>query len=102
MWYGVVLKSTGLPLMRIPLKVVPGSSRDEIPGWLGDSLKVRVRAPAAGGKANAAVTKVVARCLGVPRQTVRIVSGTTSAHKILEVDHLSEAELRARLARLGD
>jgi uncharacterized protein (TIGR00251 family) len=88
--------------MRIPLKVVPGSSRDELSGWLGDRLKVRVRAAAEGGKANAAVTKVVARGLGVPRRAVRIVSGATSAHKILEIDDLGEAELRERLARLGD
>ena len=26
---------------RLSLKVVPGSSRDEIIGWLGDSLKVK-------------------------------------------------------------
>ena len=26
---------------RLSLKVVPGSSRDEIVGWLGDSLKVK-------------------------------------------------------------
>ena len=87
--------------MRIHLKVVPGSSRDEVKGWLGDSLKVRVRAPAEGGKANAAVTKVMAVSLDVPRQAVKIVSGTTSARKVLEVDTLSEAEVRERLARLG-
>jgi len=27
---------------RLSLKVVPGSSRDEIVGWLGDSRKVKV------------------------------------------------------------
>jgi len=87
--------------MRIPLKVVPGACRDEICGWLGDRLKVRVCAPAAAGKANAAVTKVVALGLGVPRQAVRIVSGATAARKILEIDDLSETEVRQRLARLG-
>ena len=85
--------------MRIHLKFVPGSSRDEISGWLGDSLKVRVRAPAEGGKANAAVIKVLARCLGVPLQALEIVSGTTAARKVLEVDTLSEVEVRQRLAR---
>ena len=88
--------------MRIPLKVVPGSSRDEISGWLGDSLKVRVRAVAEAGKANAAVTRVVALRLGVPRQAVRIVTGTTSAHKLIEVDDLSMTELRERLASTAD
>jgi len=88
--------------MRIPLKVVPGSSRDEISGWLGDSLKVRVRAVAEAGKANAAVIRVVALRLGVPRQAVRIITGTTSAHKLIEVDDLSMTELRERLASTAD
>ena len=87
--------------MRIHVKVVPGASRDEISGWLGSSLKVRVRAPAEGGKANTAVTKVMASGLGVPRQAVRIVSGTTAARKVLEIDTLSEAEVRERLASVG-
>ena len=84
--------------MRIHLKVVPGSSRDEISDWLGDSLKVRVRAPAEGGKANAAVMKVLARGLGVPLQALEIVSGAASARKVIEVDTLSEDEVRQRLA----
>ncbi len=40
---------------RLSLKVVPGSSRDEIVGWLGDSLKVKVKAPPEKGRANEAV-----------------------------------------------
>gem|GEM_PF-630379 len=102
MCYGVVLHDCGTNVMRIPLKVVPGASCDEISGWLGDSLKVRVRAVAEAGKANAAVTRVVALRLGVPLQTVRIVSGTASAHKVLEVDDLSMAKLRERLACTAD
>jgi len=86
--------------MRIHLKVVPGSSRDEISGWLGDSLKLRVRAPAEGGKANAAVIKVLARGLDVPPQALEIVSGAASARKVIEVDTLSEVEVRHRLARI--
>ncbi|MGB5426893.1 MAG: DUF167 domain-containing protein [Gammaproteobacteria bacterium] len=87
--------------MRIHLKVVPGSSRDGISGWLGDSLKVRVRAPAEGGRANAAVIKVLARGLDVPLQTLEIVSGAASARKVIEVDTLSEDEVRQRLACTG-
>jgi uncharacterized protein (TIGR00251 family) len=84
--------------MRIHLKVVPGSSRDGISGWLGDSLKVRVRAPAEGGRANAAVIKVLARGLDVAPQTLEMVSGAASARKVIEVDTLSEDEVRQRLA----
>jgi len=37
------------PPLRLALKVIPGSSREGLAGWLGDSLKVRVRVPAERG-----------------------------------------------------
>ena len=87
--------------MRIHLKVVPGSSRDEISGWLGNSLKVRVRAAAEGGKANAAVMRVLARGLVVPPSALELVSGAVSARKVIEIATLGEDEVRQRLARIG-
>lgn len=83
--------------MKLGVKVVPGASRDCVAGWLDDVLKVRVRAPAERGKANAAVEKLVAAALGIPKERVSIVKGHTAARKILEIRDLAEAEVRARL-----
>lgn len=83
--------------MKLPVKVTPGASRDGISGWLGDALKVRVRAPPERGKANAAVEKLLARALGLPVDNVRVVVGATAARKIVEVSGLSESEVRTRL-----
>jgi uncharacterized protein (TIGR00251 family) len=84
--------------VKLPVKVVPGSSRDCIAGWLGAILKVRVRAPAERGKANAAVEKLVADALGVPGNCVQIVSGSTAARKTIEITGLSATEACSRLA----
>lgn len=81
--------------MRIPVKVVPGASRDGISGWLGDSLKLRVTAPPEGGKANKAVIQLLSAALDVPRSSVSIVSGTSSARKIVEVPGLDKNALYA-------
>ena len=83
--------------IKLPIKVVPGSSRDCVAGWLGETLKVRVSAPAERGRANAAVEELLADALGVAKDHVRIVAGSTSARKILEISGLSEAEVRERL-----
>ena len=81
------------------VKVVPGSSRDAIAGWLGEALKVRVRAPAERGKANASVERLVARALGVPTTSVRIAAGGASAKKTLEITGLTEADVHRRLPK---
>ncbi len=91
----------GLDTMKLPVKVVPGSSHNAIDGWLGEALKVRVTAPAERGKANTAVEKLVADALGVPRRQARVVTGAASARKIVEIDGLSESEVRSRLSK-GD
>ncbi|MEJ2531417.1 MAG: DUF167 domain-containing protein [Halioglobus sp.] len=84
---------------RIALKVVPGASSNGVAGWLGESLKIRVTAPAESGKANAAVIKLLAALLGVPRQSVSIAAGGSSPRKIVEISVLSEAEVRKRLQK---
>ena len=85
--------------IRLAIKVGPSSSREGIAGWLGETLKVRVSAPAERGRANAAAEKVVAEALGLSAKCARVVAGTTSARKVLEISGLSESELRDRLAK---
>ncbi len=87
--------------MRLAVKVVPKASRDGIAGWLGDALKVCVTAPPERGKANAAVEQVVADALGVPRDRVRVIAGHTSPRKVVEIDGVEEADVRARLGTGG-
>jgi uncharacterized protein len=85
-------------IMKLTLKVVPGASSNGIAGWLGDSLKVRVAAPAESGKANAAVKEVLATALNIPKQAVKIVSGNTAPRKVVEICNLSEKEAYERLS----
>ena len=82
---------------KLPIKVVPGSSRNGIAGWLGDTLRVRVTAPPERGKANAAVESLLCEVLGLPGGSVRVVSGSTSPRKIVEIVGISEADARQRL-----
>ncbi len=81
----------------LELKVIPGAKRAAVAGWLGEALKVRVRAPAERGKANAAVEQLVAAALGLPIAKVEIVSGMTSPRKRIAISGLSHDEIRERL-----
>jgi uncharacterized protein (TIGR00251 family) len=79
---------------RLSLKVVPGSSRDEIVGWLGDSLKVKVKAPPEKGRANEAVIALLADRLGIDASTIAVVSGHGSPAKVLDVEGMDAAAIR--------
>ena len=81
--------------MLIQIKVIPKSSRDQVAGWLGERLKVRVSAPPERGKANAAVEALLSEVLGAP---ARVVAGATSPLKTVEID-APEDIVRARLGR---
>jgi len=83
---------------RLEIKVVPGASRTEISGWLGEALKVRVSAPPEKGRANAAVIALVSEALGLPAGSARIVSGTGSPRKVVEIRGLAHAEVVRRLS----
>ena len=83
--------------VRLAIKVVPKASRDGVAGWLGDILKVCVTAPPERGKANTAVERVVADALGVPRDRVRVIAGHASPRKVVEIDGVEDADVRARL-----
>lgn len=79
-----------------PVKAVPKASRDEAAGWLGDRLKIRVTVPPERSKANAAVEALLADLLGLPASAVRVVAGTASPRKTVEID-AAEDLVRARL-----
>lgn len=81
----------------IAVRVTPRSSRDAIEGVdEAGELRVRVTAPPADGAANAAVVKLLAKTLGVPKGAVTVVSGATSRHKRLRIAAVAVAELRQR------
>jgi uncharacterized protein (TIGR00251 family) len=84
--------------VRVRLRVSPGADRTEIVGRRGDVWKVRVTAVAERGKANAAVERLLADVLGVPRAAVSVVSGRTGRDKVVEISGLDPAAVARRLA----
>ena len=77
---------------RLSLKFVPGSSRDEVVGWLGDSLKVK--APPEKGRANEVVVVLLAERLGVDASSIALVSGHGSPAKVVAVDGMDDEAIR--------
>ncbi len=83
--------------MILRVKVHPGAGRDRVVGWLGDVLKVSVSAPPEKGKANQAVVELLAQVLSIPKRSIRVVSGSTSREKSIEILGLEEPDLKKRV-----
>lgn len=83
------------------VKAVPGASREQIAGVLGDRLKVRVSAPPEGGRANAALCALVARTLGVPAARAQVVAGGASPVKTLRIGGVGPEAARRALGLEG-
>jgi len=81
----------------LEVKVIPNAPRDEVAGWMGPALKVRIHAPALDGRANEALAEFLAERLGLPRRAVTLVRGDKSRHKVVRIDGLNDDEVRRRL-----
>jgi uncharacterized protein len=88
---------TELPGGLLAVRVTPRAGRNEVVGWSGSALHVRVTAAPEAGEANRAVTSLLARAFGVPPSAVCLVRGARARAKLFRVGGRSLDELRARL-----
>lgn len=82
------------------LRVTPNAGRDAIDGaeTRDDGvtvLRLRVAAVPDKGKANAAVTALLAKTLGIPKSSVTLVSGETARFKTVLIASPTETVLAA-------
>ena len=85
------------------MRLTPRGGRDAVDGWAVDAdgrrlLKARVAAPPVEGEANAALIRLIAKTLGLPRSAVSIASGEGARVKILRIEGIDEAEMTRKLA----
>ena len=84
--------------VRLAVRVHPGAAGEGLTGRLVDgTLKLAVTAAPEAGRANRAVTDLLAVLLGVRRSQVTVVRGPGSRAKVIEVDGLDEAEMNRRI-----
>ena len=69
----------------LSIHVQPGARASEVAGIHGDSLKIRIRAPATDDRANEALIEFIAQRLGIARRDVTLASGARSREKKLHV-----------------
>lgn len=96
-------EATGCVIVRV--RLTPKSSKDAVDGVEttadGPALRARVRAVPADGEANAALVKLLATWLGVPKSSVALAQGGKSRVKSLEITGKVDELRRLLTERLG-
>ncbi len=82
------------------IHVTPRARREAVGGRQGDALRVAVKAPPVGGKANAACVEALAEAFGVERRDVEIHSGARGRRKRVRVTGETRA-LEEKLQKLA-
>jgi uncharacterized protein len=77
--------------------IVPNAKIDKVVGVSGDAIKIKLRAPAIEGKANAALRNFLAHGLNISASRIRLERGQKSREKVIWIDGLNEGEVRSRL-----
>ncbi|MDD2338329.1 MAG: DUF167 domain-containing protein [Geobacteraceae bacterium] len=79
------------------LHVQPKACRNEICGFSGNELKVRLTSPPVEGAANKLCQEFFAKLLHVAKSNVRIITGEKSRHKTVSIRGVTKEAVLALL-----
>jgi uncharacterized protein len=74
--------------------IVPNAKIDKVVGEHGGAIKIKLRAPAVEGKANAALRSFLAEELQISQRQIVLERGQRSREKLIRIEGLSEEEIR--------
>ena len=84
---------------RLILKVSPRAARTELAGWrLDGSLHLRLAALPVNGAAKSAAIALLAKRLRIVRRRISFVRGAALSTKLVQIDGMTLADVRACLA----
>lgn len=87
----------GGPSATVSVRVVPRSSKEEVAGFEGGVVRIRLNAPPVEGKANEALVRFLAKTVGVPKSRITLVTGEKGRNKIVRVAGITREALMAAL-----
>ncbi|MEW6739271.1 MAG: DUF167 domain-containing protein [Nitrospirota bacterium] len=69
----------------IQVKVIPRSSKKEIAGVEGNTIKIKLTAPPVEGAANEQLIELLSETLSIKKGNIEIVKGDSSRYKTVKI-----------------
>ena len=83
-----------MPALFLSVYAQPGAKKTDFAGKFDSFLKIRVKAAAKEGKANAELQRFLADFFHLPKSAVVLLKGETARHKQLRLNFSSELDLQ--------
>lgn len=77
----------------LKIRVIPNAKSNAIDSYLGEFLKIRIKAPALDGKANKELTIFLSKLIGCKKAEIEISHGHTEQNKTLVFHNISTENL---------
>jgi uncharacterized protein (TIGR00251 family) len=84
-------------LTRLKVRVTPNARKNVVVSWTEDEIRLKIKAPAVEGEANAALIEYLSELTEVPHSKIQLKAGAKSRIKIIEIDGPAPDEVRARI-----
>jgi hypothetical protein len=84
-------------LIRLKVRVIPNARKNAVVSWTEDEIRLKIKAPAVEGKANAALIEYLSELTGVPRSKIQLKSGEKARIKIIEIEGAASDDVRYRI-----
>ena len=89
-------------LTRLKVRVTPNARKNMVVSWTEDEIRLKIKAPAVEGKANAALIEYLSELTDLPRSKIEVKIGEKSRIKLIEIEGPAPDEVRARIrAKVG-
>lgn len=89
-------------LTRLKVRVTPNARKNTVVSWTEDEIRLKIKAPAVEGKANAALIEYLSELTDVSRSKIQLKAGEKSRIKLIEIEGVAPDEVRARItAQVG-
>jgi len=89
-------------LTRLKVRVTPNARKNAVVSWTEDEIRLKIKAPAVEGKANAALVEYLSELTNVPRSKIQLKAGEKARIKLIEIDGPAPDEVRDQIrAQVG-
>lgn len=85
---------------RLGVKIIPQSSKNEIVGWEGEWLKIKIQKPPEKGRANKALIEFLAESFNISKMDIELASGESSRLKSLLIHGKKKEDILTLLEKI--